>query len=299
MKKFLITFTGLLVALFSFSQTDSDKLLELGKAYKNFMFRNDPTKDDIKQLRSNVPGNFKAANEFIIQTLTRNNKLLGKDYLSRPTDETLKQVYIIRAINYNLRDENPVPHQQLIDSLGNKQISAYELVDCYYDLLFTAVGNKNQPFNLAKTDIKLNDYNLKDDTEKGIVFLEAMRLCGVVIWGYMNVVKPPNTQKAYEFIKKYPKFNGRPYYQYNDLYFTDFEMVIDSDKGMQSYKSYYLDKYYETLLSHLIVLNREGASEKEVNDLLLGSILKETNLYKYSSSKETLEQIFKKQNTDK
>jgi len=122
-----------------------------------------------------------------------------------------------------------------------------------------------------------------------------MNFCGTSIWGYMNVVKPANTKEAYNYIKKFPKFNGLPYYQYNDFYFNDFEMVIVRSNGIQSYKSYFIDKYYETLLSHLICLNKEGASEKEKYDLLLGSILKDRSLYKYTKHKETLEMLFKEQ----
>jgi hypothetical protein len=79
---------------------------------------------------------------------------------------------------------------------------------------------------------------------------------------------------------------------------TDFEMNIIKNKGLESYKGYYLDKYYETLLSHLICLSKEAGSEKEKNDLLLGSILKDRNLYKYTKYKETLESIFKEQKQD-
>ena len=70
-------------------------------------------------------------------------------------------------------------------------------------------------------------------------------------------------------------------------------MVVIESKGIQSYKEYYLDKYYETLLYHWVCLKKEGASEKEINDLLLGSILKERSLYPYTQYKETLEEIFK------
>ena len=298
MRKLTVTLLGLSLTFLSFGQTNNQKLIELGKAYKDFMFRNEATKADIKEIKSNVPDNLKTADEFIVQTLTKGNKLLTQDYLSSPDDQALKQVYIIRAINLNMREENQVENNHLIDSLTTTQIPAYELLDNYYEMLFTAVGNKNQPFNLSKTDIKIRDYNLKDDTETGILFLEAMRFCGSEIWGYMNFVKPPNTQKAYDYIQMFPKFNGRPYYQYTDLYFTDFEMNIVKDKGMQSYKSYYVDKLYETLLSHLVCLNKEGGSEKEKNDLLLGSILKERNLYKYTRYNDTLGEIFKEQKQD-
>jgi hypothetical protein len=296
MKKAAFTFLGLCLTILTFGQTNNnEKLIELGKNYKDFMFRNEPTKEVFKDMKAGVPENLKTATDFILQTITTKNKLLTQRFLSRPDDQSLRQIFIIRAINLNLRKENQIENYKLIDSLTSESIPTYELIDNYYGMLFTAVGNKNQPFDFSRIDFKLKDYNFNDDTEKGIFFLRCMRDCNSVIWGYMNVVKPPNTQKAYDNIKKYPRFNGRPYYQYTDFYFTDFEMKIVQDEGKQSYKSYYLNKYYETLLFHLICLNKEGGTEKEKSDLLLGSILKERNLYKFTKYKDTLEDIFKEQ----
>lgn len=296
MKNTTLTLLATCLTFLTFGQVAENlKMIELGKTYKDFMFRNEPTKEILKDIKSDVPENLKVATEFIVQSITTKNKLLTQPFLLRPDDKVLKQIYIIRAINLNLREENQIDNIKLIDSLTNKDIPTYELVDNYYGMVFIAVGNKNQPFDLSKTDFKMKDYNFKDDTEKGIMFLRCIDYCEKTIWGFMNVVKPPNTSKAFDNIKKFPKFNGQAYYQYTDFYFTDFEMKIVKDKGIQSYKGYYLDKFYETLLSHLICLNKEGGSEKEKNNLLLGSILKDRNLYKYTKYKETLEDIFKEQ----
>lgn len=294
-KKAVVLIGFFLVSLsFTYGQTN-EKLIELGIIYKDYMFRNEPSKSTYTELKAGVSEDVREAADFIAQTITPKNKLLTQQFLSRPDNRVLKQLFIIKAINLNIREENQVDNNQLIDSLNSTDIPVYELIDNYYGMLFTAVGNKNQPFNLSKTDLKLNQYNLKDNTEKGILFLRCMDYCGTVIWGYINVVNPPNTQKAYSHIKKYPRVNGQLYYQYTDLYFSDFEMNIIKDKGIQSYKSHYLDKYYETLLSHFVCLIKENKTEKEKNDLLLGSILKEKNLYKYTQYGEILEGIFQEQ----
>lgn len=114
----------------------------------------------------------------------------------------------------------------------------------------------------------------------------------------MNIVKPANTSKAYGNIKKFPTFNGRPYYQYRNFYFPDIEMDIVTGKGVQSYKSYYLNKYYEVLLYHLICLDKEQGTDHEKYDLLLGSILKDRDLYKYTKYKEALEDVFKEHESE-
>jgi hypothetical protein len=297
MKKLFITLFCLLSPLLFLAQ-ENEKLIELGKAYKNFMFRNDPPKEVISDLKKECPENLNATTNFIIQTISKDNDLLKTEYLKVPNEPSLKFLYIVRAINYNIRKENQKDNNKLIDSLKIAPIPHNELLDSYYDLLFTAVGNKNQPFNFSKTNFKLKEYNLSNDTEKGIFFLKCMNLCGTNIWGYMNVPKPPNTEKALELIKKYPKFDSLPYYQYTDLNFPDFELVIDSEKGKESYKGYYINKYYETLIYNIICLKKENGKQKEIDDILLGSILKDHSLYKYTKYKETLEETFKLQKTD-
>ncbi len=289
-----IRFTILITILTSFAYSqENQKLIQLGKAYKNFMFRSEPPKETIKNLKENTPNSLLKTSDFILQTLTTKNDLLKTEFLKLPDNKTLKKIYIVRAINYNIRKEDQIDNNKLIDSLELKDLTRNELIDTYYDILFTAVGNKNQPFNMRKTNFELNNYNLENDTEKGIFFLECMSVCGKFIWGYINVPKPPNYKEAFNLIELYPKFNGLNYFEFTDLNFPDFEMIIDSDKGMVSYKGYYINKFYETLLYHLLCLKNGFGSEKDIENLLITSILKDQRLYKYSKNKEVLESLFK------
>lgn len=295
---FTILFTILTPILYG---QQNEKLVDLGKAYKNFMFSSEPPKEAIKRLKENTPSDLTKTSDFIIQTLTTNNDLLKTEFLKLPDQKTLKQIYIVRAVNYNIRKEDQIDNNKLIDSLTSKEIPKNELIDAYYDILFTSVGNKNRPFNLKKVNFDLAAYNLSNETEKSIFFLECINLCGTYIWGYINVPKPPNYKEAYNLIEKYPKFNGLNYYEYTDLYFPDFEMIIDSEKGKESYKGYYINKFYETMLYHLICLKNGFGTEKEIEKLLVSSILKDQNLYKYSKNSDVLKNLFetrKKINND-
>lgn len=295
MKKLALTFLFFCLSLLSFGQQNYNQtIIKLAKVYDNFMFRNELTKTAKKDLEENVSKDFEFANKFIIETITSKNKILSNEFLSRPNENVLKQIYIIDKVRLNLIDEKRIEENKLIDSLIQKNIPSYEMLDNYYGMIFVSIGNKNQPFNLSKVDLKIDGYNLKDETEKAILYFNCMKMCGSSIWGYMNIPNPPNTKEALKYIKNFPKINGMPYYSYNDFYFPDFEMEIIKDKGMQRYKSYYINKLYETLLYHLICLNKEKRSEKEKDDLLLGSIMRKSNLYKYTEHKDILEDIFKR-----
>lgn len=268
------------------------EIIDLAKIYKNFMFRNSPSESTFSQLGYISSPELASSKKFITETITTDNKLTTDEFLKLPDEQTLKYLYIIRRVNWNLSEDVPMDNVELIEDLSKKEISRYERIDSYYDMLFSGVGNKNRPFDLSEINFEPFKYDLKDDTEKAIFFFKAMDLCGMTIWGYMNIVKPPNYKAAKEHIDNYPKFNGQPYYQYSDFGFADFEMEIEQGKGKESYKSYYLDRYYDTLLSHLQCLAQKKKYKEARRDLLLGSILQSENYYKYSKKKELLESLF-------
>ena len=167
MNKITLLLLSICLTTFSFGQTtENDKLIELGKAYKDFMFRNEPPKDFVKDLQASIPENLKVATNFIAQTISTDNELLKQPYLSLPDNQSLKFIYIIRSVNDNITQENQIDNNKLIDSLKTADIPKNELVDGYYSMLFTGVGNKVKPFNFTKINFKLKDYNLTNETEK-------------------------------------------------------------------------------------------------------------------------------------
>ena len=293
----LLTAIAFILTLPVFSQdVPNDKLTDLAQAWNSFMLRSNPPKGFAKDLKAGMPENLQVTADFIGQTITSDNDLLKEKYLTLPDAGTLKNIFIIRAVTHNARQEYRIDNNKLIDSMKAADISRNELISNYYDMLFIAIGNKNKPFNMSRVNFNLNNYNLTNDTERGIFFLQCMSLCGSMIWGYINVVKPPNTATAYDYIRKYPKFNSLNYYQYTNLYFPDFEITINDKR--ESYKNFYIDKYYELLLNHMTVLQEEGANEEAIRDLILGSILKDQVLYKYSKKKDRLEKILQVRKTE-
>lgn len=296
MKSLLLILTYLSISsVVNGQNVERDKIIELGKYYSNYMFMSEPPKSAQKELDNDFNVELKKSIDFIKEAVKPKNKLLTVEFLVLPDSLTLKVIYIIDALHQNPHRVTVLDPKELVDSLLSTEIPFYELIDEYYSTLFTAVGNKNKPFNLSKVDFRLKEYGLDSDLARGIFYLRCMDLCGSQIFGYMNIVNPPNTKKALDYINKFPKFNGSDYFRYTDLYFKDFEMEIINDKGKQSYKDYYVDKLYSTLLNHLVCLDKESNDKEKITELLLGSILKDSSLYKHTLHKEILEEIFKKQ----
>lgn len=272
----------------------SNDLVELAKIYRDFHFRNTPPAQVYQQLESYQSTALESSATVIAELITTNNQLATKAFLTKPDLQTMKYLYIIRGLSWNLREAEPRDNKEVIEQLSSEETSPQELLSCYYGMLFTSIGNKNQPLNMAEVNFNLREYGLEDDSEKGIFFLKSMDLFGMMIWGYMNVVKPPNHKAALAVIRNYPTYNGQPYYQYQDLNFPDFDLTLDKRKPKESFKKYYINKYMNTLLYHSLCLSQKKKDKVERENILLGSILKNESYYQFSENAEVLRKTFKK-----
>jgi len=257
------------------------------------MFTNDASKELIKKLGKEYDDNLNLSVLFVKEVTKSNNKILSDDFLKLPDTTTLEIIYIIDALHQNRHSENPMKPIQVVDSLINEDIPFNFLVDQYYETIFTSVGNKNKPFNMSKVNFKMSEYDL-NDVQKSIFYLRCMDACGSQIYGFMNIVNPPNTKKSLEYIEKFPQFDGLDYFQYTELYFDDFQMKIFNDKGVQSYKDHFINELFQTLLNHALCLSKEGR-QTEVQDFLINSPLRDENLWKHTEFQDVLKSIFKEE----
>ena len=285
----LILFIG--HGIYAQESLNTTHLIELGKHYSSFMFANDPSKELVKKLGKNYDDNLSKSVDFVKEVTESNNKILKDKFLKLPDSTTLKVIYIIDALHQNNHIDNPKDPTHLVDSLKNVDVPTHFLIDQYYETIFTSVGNKNKPFDMSKVNFQMSELGLSTDRQKAIFYLRCMDMCGSEIFGYMNIVNPPNTEKALEYINKFPQFDGLLYYQYSNLQFEDFQMKIFNDKGVQSYKSHFINELFKTLLSHAICLQNEGSKE-DVQNLLISSQLKNESLWKYTELQDVLESIF-------
>lgn len=273
-------------------------IIELGKIYRDFVFSNNPTDLTLKQIDEINSPELLSAKNFVKECIRSNNSLTSEKFLKIPDEQTLLNLYLIMKVNANVREKEPKDNTELLKEWRDKNVQRYELVENYYSMVFTGIGNKNQPFDLSGVNFTIDNYKLKDDTEKGIFFLTAMDLCYLQIWGYMNVVKPPNYKKALASIEKYPKFNGQEHFKYKYFGFPDFEMQIEKNKEKESYKNYFINRFYNTLIYNHQCLNQNRKTRKDAENLALSSILKEVNYYEYSKNQEYLKGLFRTMKMD-
>lgn len=283
----------LLISQITFAQDNfKEEITFLAKTYHEYHSSN-PSEEVFVELKSIKSTQLKTAKYFIEELIQPKNEIASTKYLTKPDTATLRNLYIIRALNYNMYEDEPKDSNHLLDSLLNNSNNYHELISCYYGILFTAISNKNRPLKMSKYNFTLNEYELDNDVEKGIFFLESMEMFGTLIWGYINIPKPPNFEKALKIIENYPKYNGSPYYEFLDLNFDDFLLRIDKTRPKESFKRYYLNKYMNCVMSHSLCLIQNEETKKEALEVLFKSILADENYWKYSETPEIFEAVFK------
>lgn len=156
MKNTLILLAIAILPTFSIGQTiNKEQVVELGEFYSNYMFLSSPSKSVIKAFGEDFSEEMKTVVEFVKELTKTKNDLLTDDFLVLPDTSTLLIVYAVDAMYQNRRSKTEVNQSELVESVINGDIPYNELVDEYYQTLFSSVSNKNKPFNLSKVNFEM------------------------------------------------------------------------------------------------------------------------------------------------
>jgi hypothetical protein len=249
-----ITIILLFLTSTCFSQVKQSDLVLLAEAYHKYSHTNIIDYSIFEKIEKINSTELKEEKEFIAELIKPNNDILNTKFLTKPDLSTLQNIFIIRALNYNMFKDNPLKHKKVIKKVKADKISYQEMLSAYYNMIFGVLVNKHEDLDLSNESFYLDNLNLLTKQEKGIFFLTSMERFGAGIWGYMNIPTPTDYKSALEVINRYPKYNGEEYYKYNDFDFSDFQITVDIRKPKVSFKDYYLKKYFETLGNHLEIM---------------------------------------------
>lgn len=255
-------------------------IARLEEVYLKYM-AHEPDSKVIREIEINVPEGMEFTCDFIIQNISSDSKLMDEKYLHVPDENSLRFIHLI--YEYLKYPDNP----NLIDSLLNAEIPRLTMIDNYYRILFVGMKNKLSHPGYLDRNFIMSDYGLKTKEEKAIFFLRCMSNCFLEINGFLNGTTPYYS-RAYSIIKSFPKFDGLPYYLYDSFDFPDFNLVIRNYEPPESYKAYFLRRYFSLLLYHIDCLDALSEDVGEKKGIISKSIINRQDLYKYSTNAERL-----------
>ena len=247
----LICFPYLCIA-----QDYEEELISLSHIF-HLYHANAPKSDTVFQTIDGIKsGKLERAKYFIKELIKPQNDILSDKYLKKPDLPTLKALYAIKIVNWNLFQSNPIHNRQILDSLNSLSLNKGELLLNYYELVFGLLVNKHEEINFAERDFRLNNLNLRTQQEKGIFFLVSMEC--------MNKVN------GIEYEDIYATYDGKHFTSFNKFTFDDFNFTQSKEHLNISFKSYYLKELLKSLNYYLRKMDEAIARHsnlKESDDL--------------------------------
>jgi hypothetical protein len=183
---------------------------------------------------------------FVEEIIKSNNDILNAKFTTKPSQSTLKLIYVILKVNYNMFEQKPVDNYKIISEVAKEKITDQELLTSYYRIIFGNLVNKNPDKDFSSINFNTDELNLISETEKAIFFFVAMERFGMNIWGYMNIANK-KCDKVLEEIKLWPKFDGKTFDKVGTYNLLDFKFEIDKRKPKVSFKKYYSEKYNQAV----------------------------------------------------
>lgn len=222
---------------------------------------------------------FETVAKFIEESTKKKNRIIEPEFLTRPDSSTLKIFHTIIMVNYNMYESDPMDNEKVAEKYLKKDISVYEQIQQYYGSLFVSVINKNRPFDYSNLNWNLTELGLKDDKEQAVFFLVFMDKLGSQISSFYGAMRGPNWDGIENYVKLLPKINGKNYYEFDAFYFKDFKMTIY--KKNRYFKEYYMPKFYDILVAHILMMEQKEFDRTEITKFLLTSILSQKQYYEY------------------
>lgn len=249
MKKYLPIYF-LLLNLCCFSQTSKKDFIQLAEAFHKYSSIRNVDSLVILNLGKIHSVENDNSRDFIVELIKPNNQTLSDKYLTKPTLKTLKSVYVILQLNYNMFSSKPIANEKIIKKIDFKNISEDELLVTYYETLIGNLVNKIETIDFSIVNFDFEKLKLKTKTEKSIFFLIVMERLGSYYWANEAMSESINRDDIENIIKRYPKFDGKKYFEYNDFDFQDFNVRVDIRRAKESFKDYYLKNYINIIQYH-------------------------------------------------
>lgn len=229
---------------------------------------------------------FETVAKFIEESTKKKNRIIEPKYLARPDSSTLKIFHTIIMVNYNMYESDPMDNEKVVEKYLKKDISVYEQIQQYYGSLFVSVINKNRPFDYSNLNWDLTELGLKDDKEQAVFFLVFMDKLGSQISSFHGAMRGPNWDGIEKYVQLLPKINGKNYYEFDAFYFKDFKMTIY--KKNRYFKEYYIPKFYDILVAHILMMEQKEFDRTEITNFLLTSILSQKQYYEYCNRMDVI-----------
>jgi hypothetical protein len=215
--------------------------------------------------------------------------ILAERYLKRHSDDELYLWYVIREIHYNRTNESGPSRSNLevAKETLSKKIDSRWLLDNYYYRIRSGIAFHFNDADLSGMDLTIDKLGLRDKTERAIFFFNVMEAVGG--GRFLVLLSIKNYERILYFANRFPKFNGKEYFHYNEFDYEDFDWI--GHEKLESYNTRRLDRYYLTLIAHHRA-ETEAGNKITADSIRSKSILNEPKYFRFSDNADVLRSIY-------
>lgn len=277
----LLMFTSLI----SFSQNKKtiQDLVGISELYSsNILSSSHDFKENIEKYRN--PDLNKIINT-LIAVVNNDRSLLSSDFLEKPSLRELKFWYVIREIHYNNQmkeGDKVISNEEIAKNTLSKEIDNRWLLINYYYRLSNGIAGLFNDADLSDININLDEYKLRSDTEKSIVYFSIIN---TLIKRFKILQMMGDSDKLLEFASRLPMVDGKKYFEYTKFDFEDFKWM--GYNKLESFKKRKLGELYSGLNAHFVALSQQQKNEK-LNYMFFNSIFFIPRYFNFSGRLELL-----------
>lgn len=202
---------------------------------------------------------FNGINEFYTQLSKRNEEILSDKFLKVPSSDFLFAHYLDIKLKWNSfnRGTDKLSVEQVISKTLEENPEKNEMLAFYYKTIFASILNNQRSIEPYNKNIDFDKLEL-NNKESSILFLSAMRHLGKQMSGYSSSNFPDNCFRADTFLTKMPKFNGKPYYEFELPEFDDFLIKVDKRYPKVSFKESFIPEFENAKTDYQKCLNNKN-----------------------------------------
>lgn len=292
MRSVFAFFIFLTLSVSAFAQVKlSDKefknLVALGDLYgANNMCRGDDFIRDANALRTPL---LDPIIDRMIVSGKGDTSVINRRFIARPDETQMQLWYALRemAVLHNDTAKIKLSTEQTARKCLDEKRSTYYLLDNYYRELGSGLAFMFNKADLKDVNIQPDQLGFKDATEKDIFVLDVVY---EMIYGrYLVLRSVKKPEKLLEFAAKMPMIDGKPYFYYTDLNFTDF--TFNWDKDNQSFKEVHLNHWMQILLMQFAA-SLEVDNKGDARNIFFNSLMSKPEYFQYCDQKATLQKLY-------
>ena len=191
------------------------------------------------------------------QLKVKDESILSKKFMSKPSFDNLLAHYLNRKLgwnSFNFGSREKTAREVIGEELETLP-SEEEMLAFYYSTIFIHILNNQRNISPFEIDLNFDELEL-NETEGAIMFLSAMRHLGNQVTSYSE--KPENCFRSMEFVKKIPKFNGLTFDKFQLPEFEDFKLTVDKRFPKSSFKERYIPEFMNAKKGYEKCVKREN-----------------------------------------